>query len=96
LTLVAGSITVQRNSCVLVSIVLMCESKTSTNWNLSSNNTVSTVEALGEHVHRPSLAIGNTLSATKKFTYDGFHRSTTHESETVTSVGGNEIVFFGE
>jgi hypothetical protein len=47
-------------------------------------------------VHRTTLAISNTLSATQQFADDRLDGSTTHQSETVASVGGDDIVFLGE
>jgi hypothetical protein len=92
LTLVAGTITVQNDSSLLAASVLVCESQTGTDGNLSTDDTVSTVETLAEHVHGATFSVGDTLSATEQLTNDGSDTSTTHEGVTVASVGGDDIV----
>ncbi|KAI6757302.1 hypothetical protein HG531_003127 [Fusarium graminearum] len=57
LTLVAGTITVEDNGSVLVVVVLVSKGKTSTDGDLSTDDTVTAVEALGEHVHGTTLAV---------------------------------------
>lgn len=96
LTLVASSITVQTHSSVLVAIVLVSESQTGTDWNLSTDNSIASIEAFGEHVHRSSLAISDTLPSTKQLTDDGLHGTTTHQGKPVASVGGDNIILLGE
>ena len=95
LTLVAGTITVKSKSHVGLVHVLVCEGDTSTDGNLSTDDTISTVEASREHVHGTTLAVCNTLSSTQKFSNDGPHGTTTHHGETVTSVGGDQVVLLG-
>ena len=96
LALITGSVTVQGNSRILVPIVLMCESETGTDRNLRTNNAISTIKALGKHVHGSSFAVRNTLSSTKKLSNDGFDGSTAHEGKAVAAVGGDDVVFLSE
>ena len=64
LTLVGSTVTVKSERDVLLVVVLVGESKTSTDGNLSTDDTVATVEAGSEHVHGTTLAVGNTATAT--------------------------------
>jgi hypothetical protein len=43
-------------------------------------------------MHRATFSVGDTLSSTKQFTNDGFDCATTHEGETVTSIGRDDCV----
>jgi hypothetical protein len=92
LTLVAGTVTVQNDTSLLAASVLVCESQTGTDGDLGTDDTVSTVEALAEHVHGTTLSVGDTLAATEQLTNDGADGGTTHQGVTVASVGGNDIV----
>lgn len=96
LTLVGSSIAVKRDGGVLLALVLVCESQTSTDRNLSADDTVATVEALCEHVHGSSLSVRDTLTTAEKLADDGLDGSTAHQSESVTSVGGDDVVFLGD
>lgn len=96
LALVAGTITIQDDAGVLSALVLVGKGQTSTDGNLSADNTVTTVEVLGEHVHGATLSVGNTLAATKQLTNDGSHGTATHQGETVASVGGDDVVLLGD
>jgi hypothetical protein len=96
LSLVTSTITIQRNRRILGAIILMSKRKTRTNRDLSAHNTVPTVEALGKHVHRASLAVGNTFATTEQLANNGFDGGATHESEAVASVRGDDVVFLGE
>lgn len=71
----------------------MSEGETSADWYLCTDDTISTIETLGKHVHRTSLSVSNTLTTTKKFANNGLYGSASHKSETVTSVCSNDIVF---
>jgi len=77
-------------------LVHVCEGNTSTDGYLSTDDTVTTVESSGEHVHGTTLAVCNTLSPAKQFTDDRSDAATTHKSETVASVGCDETVFLGD
>ena len=96
LTLVASTVTVQDDAGLAVLVVLVGESETSTNGDLRTDDTVTAVEALGEHVHGTTLAVGNTLAATEKLTNDGANGATTHHGETVATVGSDNIVLLGD
>lgn len=96
LALVAGAITVEDDAGVLSSLVLVGKGETSTDGDLGADDTVATVEALGEHVHGTALSVGDTLTSTKKLTNDGSHGATTHQGEAVASVGGDDIVLLGD
>ena len=96
LTLVGGTVTVQDDTGGGLLVVLLGESETSTDGDLSTDDTVTTVEVGGEHVHGTTLSVGDTLTTTQQFTDDRFYGSTAHKSETVTSVGSNNVVFLGK
>jgi len=96
LTLVASTITVENDGGLAVIVVLVRKRKTGTNGNLSSDDTVSAVEALGEHVHGATLSVGDTLSAAEKLAEDGANGRASHVGETVATVGGNHGVLFGD
>ena len=68
------------------------ESDTSTDGDLGTDDTVTTVETGGEHVHRSTLSVSDTLSPAEEFTDDGFDGCAAHQSEAVATVGGNEMV----
>lgn len=74
----------------------MSKSQSGTNRNLSTNDTISTIEPLSEHMHGSALSVGNTFTATKEFSNDRLDGSSTHQSKAVTAVGGDDIVFLGE
>ncbi len=92
LTLVAGTVTVQDDGSSLAVVVLVGEGETSTNGDLGTNDTVATVEALGEHVHGATLSVGNTLTATEKLTNNRANGTSTHQGKTVASVGSDDVV----
>jgi hypothetical protein len=71
LTLVGSTITVKGDGNVLLALVLIGKGKTSTNGNLSTDDTVTAVEALGEHVHGTTLSVSDTLSSAEQLTNDG-------------------------
>jgi hypothetical protein len=80
----------------MIAEILMCESETSTDGNLCTNDTISSIKLGGKHVHGSTLSMGNTMTTTEKFTDDGTDSTAAHESEAMTTVGGDEIVFFSE
>lgn len=95
LALVAGTITIQDDAGVLSALVLVGKGKAGTDRNLSADNTITTVEVLGEHVHRTTLSVGNTLTATKQLANDGSDSTATHQGETVASVRSDDVVLLG-
>ena len=92
LTLVGGTVTVQDDGGVGLLVVLLGESQTSTDGNLGTDDTVTTVEVLGEHVHGTTLSVGDTLTATQQLTNDGLDSTTAHQSETVATVSSDDLV----
>ena len=80
----------------MIAEILMCESETSTDWNLCTNDTISSIELGSKHVHGSTLSMGNTMTTTKEFANNGSDGAAAHESEAVATVGGDEVVFFGE
>jgi hypothetical protein len=92
LTLVGSTVSVQSKGNVLLVLVLARECNTSANGDLSTDDTVSTVESGSEHVHRATLSVGNALSPAEQFADDGLDGSSAHEGEAVAAVGGDEMV----
>lgn len=96
LTLVGSTVTVQRQGDVLLVLVLLGKGNAGTDGDLGTDNTVTTVEAGGEHMHGTTLAVGNTLSSAEQLTNDGLDRGAAHHGETVAAVGGNDVVLLGD
>lgn len=92
LTLVGGTITVQDDSSILPASVLVGESETSANGDLGTDDTVTAIETLGEHVHGATLSVRDTLTATEKLSNDGADSGAAHVGVAVASVGGDQIV----
>ena len=70
----------------------MREGKTSTDGDLGTDDTVTAVEALGEHVHGTALAVGNALAAAEELADDGRDGGAAHVGEAVAAVGRDEVV----
>ena len=96
LTLVGGTVTVKSKGDVLLAVVLVGESETSTDGDLSTDDTVATVEAGGEHVHGTTLAVCDTLATAEKLTNDGLDGGAAHHGETVAAVGSDDLVLLGD
>lgn len=96
LALVAGTVTVQDDGRLLAALVLVRESQTGTNRDLSANNTIATVEVLDKHVHRSTFAVSDTLASAEQFANDGPNSAASHQRKTVASVRGDDIVIFGD
>lgn len=92
LTLVGSTITVEGEGNSLLARVLLGESNTSTDGDLGTDDTVTTVETGSEHVHRSTLSVGNTLTPAEKLTNDGLDSCAAHHSETVAAVGSDDVV----
>ena len=92
LTLVGGTVSVESKGDVLLVLVLACEGNTSSNGNLGTDDTVTTVETGGEHVHRSTLSVSDTFSPAEEFTDNGLDGCAAHQSEAVATVGGNKMV----
>jgi hypothetical protein len=95
LTLVGGTVTVENDGSVGLLVVLLGESETSADGDLGTDDAVSTVEVLGEHVHGATLAVRDTLAAAEELTNDGLDGTTAHHSETVATVSSNDLVHAG-
>lgn len=96
LSLVASTVTVKRKCHVVLTHVLVGESDSSADGNLCADDTITSVETSGEHVHRSTLAVCDTLSSSKQFTDDGPDCSSAHHGEAVAAVGGNDVVLLGD
>ena len=92
LTLVRGTITIEGKGGGLVAEVLLGKGDTGAQGDLSSDNTVSSKEVGGEHVHGASLASRDTSLASEKLGKDGGDGATTHVGESVAAVGGDDLV----
>lgn len=96
LTLVASTVTVQYYRSVLVAVVLVRKSQASTDGDLSTDNTVTAVETFGEHVHRTTLSVRNSLTPAQELTNDRSDGTSAHQSETVASVGSDYVVLLSQ
>ncbi len=96
LALVGGTVTVENDGGVLVLVVLVGKRQASTDRDLGANDTVAAVEALGEHVHGATLAVGDALTAAQKLADDGADGAATHQGEAVAAVGSDDVVLLGE
>merc|ERR1712072_505455 len=92
LTLVGSTVSVESQGDVRLAQVHVGETNTSAGGDLSTDDTVTSVEASGEHVHGATLAVGDTPSPTEQLTNDGSHGTASHHGEAVASVGGDEVV----
>lgn len=84
--------TVEDDGSLLVVLVLVGKGKTGTDRNLSADDTVATVEALGEHVHGATLSVGDTLATAEQLADDGADGGAAHVGVTVATVGGDQVV----
>lgn len=66
LALVAGSIAVETYGRVFLIVILVRKSYAGSDWDLSANYAVTTIETLGEHVHRSTFSIRNAFSPAKE------------------------------
>mmetsp|Transcript_20757 Transcript_20757/g.45197 ORF Transcript_20757/g.45197 Transcript_20757/m.45197 type:complete len:285 (-) Transcript_20757:260-1114(-) len=95
LSLVGSAITVTGNGNIHrltgLGVVLVGKGQSGADWNLCSDNTVSTekVVLLAVHVHRSTLSLGNTVCLSKELSDDLGHGSSPHERQHVATVGGN-------
>lgn len=96
LTLVGSTVTVESEGDVLLAVVLVGEGETSTDGHLSTDDTVTAVEAGGEHVHGTTLAVCDTLATAEKLTNDGLDGGAAHHGETVAAVCGDDLVLLGD
>lgn len=92
LSLIRSTITIQSQRAVILAHVHIRKANTSTNRDLRTDDTVTTVKAGREHVHRTALAVRNTLAATEQLADDGTDAAAAHVCEAVAAVGGDEVV----
>ena len=96
LSLIARSVTIQRNRDILIPIVLVREGEPSADGHLRTDDAVATVEALGEHVHGAALAVGDALAAAQELADDLLDAGAAHQGVAVAAVGRDDVVLFGD
>lgn len=96
LTLVGGTVTVEGEGGGLVAKVLLSERDTSSQGNLGTDNSVSSKEVGGEHVHGTTLTARDTGLASEKLGQDGGDGATAHVGESVAAVGSDDLVLGGQ
>ena len=96
LSLVGGTITVQGKVNSTISLVLVSESNTGTQWHLSAYNTVAAIEVLGVHVHRAAFASDAAALLAGQLGQDTKNGHTHDIGEAVGSVGCNYTVLFSQ
>jgi hypothetical protein len=94
LTLVASTITVESKSTVFLAEVLLSKGNTGTNGYLRTDDTITSEERRGKDVHGTTFAMRHATLTSKEFTKDTRNRTTTHHSERVTPVSGDDPVIF--
>lgn len=92
LTLVTRAITVQSERTVLLAHVLLRETHTGTNRDLSSDDTVASEEGRGEDVHRTTLAVGHADLATEQLANDTLDSAATHDGEGMAAASCDDTV----
>lgn len=90
LALVGGTVTVKGEGDEGLLVVLVGERQTETKRDLGTDNTVTTEESLGVHVHGATFALGDTGAAAHELSKDGLDGSTTSVLETVAAVRGDD------
>ena len=95
LALVGRTVTVHGERRVLFTMVLLREGKTSTKRHLRADDTVASLESLGEDVHRATLALGDTAYAAEKFADKTLNITTTEDNEGMGAVRGDDVVVKG-
>ena len=86
LTLVARTVTVHRERRRLFAQILLRERKTRAERHLRTDDTVPSLEGLGEDVHRATLALRDTAHATEQFANQALHIATAKDDEGVRAV----------
>mmetsp|Transcript_8034 Transcript_8034/g.14615 ORF Transcript_8034/g.14615 Transcript_8034/m.14615 type:complete len:219 (-) Transcript_8034:119-775(-) len=79
-------------------IVLVSKGQSRSNRYLGTDNTLSTIEVpiFIVKVHTSTLSSRISFQATKQFSHHLFHRSSTNQCHTMTTIGGNPTIFFGQ
>ena len=91
--MVTCTITVESKRGGAIAKVLLCERNTSPYGHLGTDDTITTEERGSEDMHRATLAMGHASLAAKKLSNNALDGTTTHDSEGVTPVRGNDPVF---
>lgn len=96
LALVACTVAVQAKSDVVPAFVLIGEGNAGAQWDLSAHDAIPAVEMRSEHVHASTLPESNASFSSEQFSDDGPNGATAHVGETVTPVGGDDVVLLGD
>jgi len=96
LTLVTRAITVQGEGTVLLAHVLLGETHTGSNRDLSSDDTVASKEGRGEDVHGTTLSVGHADLATEELANDTLDSATTHDGEGMAAVSSDDAVLLAD
>lgn len=92
LSLVTRTISVQGERAVILLPVFLCEGYTSTDGNLGTDDTVSSVKRWGEDVHRATFPVGHADLTSKQFTQYTRDSTSSQNSERVATVSGDNTV----
>lgn len=95
MALIAGTVSVEADCGVGIVLVLIGECNARTYRYLSADYTIAAVETFCKHMHRSTLSVGNAFSSAKQLADDLFDGSAAHKGKAVTSVSGDDVVFFG-
>ena len=93
LTLVTHTITVQHKRAIFLAHVLLSETHTCTDRNLSSDDTVASDEGWGEDVHGTTFSKRHADLAIEELANDTFDRATVHDGE---AVSGDDAVILAD
>ena len=91
LTLVGGTVTVHRNGKVFHAFVLLSEGETRADWELGTNDTISTVKVVlfAVVMHRSTLALGGASSSSHHFCHDTVSSVTSGEGLAMDTICRN-------
>lgn len=76
--------------------VLLGKGDTGSQGDLGADNSVSSIEVGGEHVHGTTLTARDTGLASEKLGQDGGDGTTAHVGESVAAVGSDDLVLGGQ
>jgi len=96
LPLVASTISIQRKRTVFLAHVLLSKAHTSTNGDLSTDDTVASEKRRSENVHRATFSMGHADLTTKELTNDTLDSATTHDGKRVATIGRYDAVVLGD
>lgn len=92
LTLVARTVTVHGERGGLFALVLLGERETRTERDLRADDTMTTLEGLGEDVHGSTLALRDTAHATEQLADEALKRTSTEKDEGMRAVRRDDLV----